>query len=46
MTVRCAHCGRPRRFEGEGDHLGDGRWFCSWRCRKALLKKAGLVGVR
>ena len=46
MTVKCAHCGRPRRFQGEGDRLGDGRWFCSWACRKALLKKAGLVGVR
>ena len=46
LTVKCAHCGRPRMFQGEGGRLADGRWFCSWACRKALLKKAGLVGVR
>ena len=45
MTA-CANCFRNKMFPDEGGYLEDGIWFCCWACRKALLKKAGLVGVR
>lgn len=44
--IACANCGQTQTFPDEGGYLKDGSWFCSWACRKALLKKAGLVGVR
>ena len=35
--TECAQCGITKMFNTEGGILPDGRWFCSWSCRKALL---------
>lgn len=34
----CENCGRKKGFEGEGDYLEDGRWFCCWNCRTQLIQ--------